>query len=340
MPRLRLAFCLVALAMPAAAGAQVPPTDQPTQSARDAARAMAEKGYELYEAGKYAEAMVHFRLAEERFHASPHLLFIARSYVKLGKLVRGRDAYAQVIAEKLANYAPDAFRQAQADARRELGELQPRIPTIRLVVIGAEPESVRVTIDGAEVPSSSRQESLAVDPGAHTIVATRAGAQPITRSVMLVEGAAESVELGFAATAAPPAPAPPPEDPQPKASLVPAIIAFSVGGVALAVGTVTGSMSLSKVSDIEDSCPDAPSGDTELCDPKYRSEADEARTLGTVSTVGFVLGGVGVAAGVVLLFTAGVNRAPAAPSAARGARSTPTVRPMLGLGSAGLAGSF
>jgi hypothetical protein len=339
MPRMRLAFCLVALAMPAAAGAQAPLPDQPTQSARDAARAMAEKGYELYEAGQYEEAMVHFRRAEERFHASPHLLFIARSYVKLGKLVQGRDAYAEVIAEKLANYAPDAFRQAQADARRELGELRSRIPTIRLVVVGAEPESVRVTIDGAEVPNSRRQEPLAVDPGAHTIVATRAGAPPITRSLTLIEGAAESVELGFA-TAPPSAAAPPPEDPRPQASLVPAIIAFSVGGVALAVGAVTGSMSLSKVSDIEDSCPDAPSGDTKICDPKYRSEADEARTLGTVSTVGFVLGGVGVAAGVVLLFITGDSRDPAAPSAARGARAAPTVRPLLGLGSAGLAGSF
>src|SRR5262245_10986601 len=257
--RLTVAACALALALaPRYATAQ---PDQPTQEAKDAARTLAEKGFELYEAGKYAEAITHFKQAEQRFHASPHLLFIARSYVKMGKLVEGRDVYDKVVGEQLANYAPDAFRQAQADGRRELEELRKRIPTIQLVVIGAEPDTVKVTLDGVDVPSWKMQERLTANPGAHTIVATKAGTPPVTRSITLTEGSAQSVDLSFAAgTQQSPQPTPEPPDAGPKASLVPAIVTFGVGGVALGVGAVTGAMSLGKVSDIENECSDAPDG--------------------------------------------------------------------------------
>ena len=61
------------------------------------------------------------------------------------------------------------------------------------------------------------------------------------------------------------------------------------------VGAVTGAISLSKVGDLEEKCPD------HRCSPADQATADQARTLGTVSTVGFIAGGALVAAGVVLL---------------------------------------
>lgn len=80
-----------------------------------------------------------------------------------------------------------------------------------------------------------------------------------------------------------------------KGSLVPGVITLGVGAVGLGVGAVTGALSMAKVSDVRSRCPD------DRCLSAYRPEADEARTLGHVSTAAFVVGGVAAAAGVVLL---------------------------------------
>jgi len=319
---------VVASASPRIASAQ--PEPQVSQESKDAARALAEKGYELFEAGKYADAMEHFKQAEQKFHASPHLLFIARSQVKLGNLVEGREVYEKIIAERLANYAPDAFREAQADAKKEVAALRQRIPSIQLVVIGAEPDHVKVTIDGTELPSRKLHERLPANPGPHTIVGTAEGHPPVTRSVTLAESATASIELSFGASAAPSAP-PQPDQPAPDApptgSLVPAIAAFGVGALGLGIGAITGAISLSKVSDVKSHC------EGTSCPVAWQGDADSATTLGTVSTVSFIVGGLGVGAGVVLLLVRGGGAAPPPPASW-------WVRPRVGLGTIGLDGRF
>ncbi|MDI1450241.1 tetratricopeptide repeat protein [Polyangium sp. 6x1] len=86
-----------------------------------------------------------------------------------------------------------------------------------------------------------------------------------------------------------PAPAPP------RGSIVPGVITLGLGAVGLGVGTVTGALSMAKVSDIRSRCQD------EHCVSADRAAADQARTLGHVSTAAFVVGGAAAAAGVLLL---------------------------------------
>jgi hypothetical protein len=66
-------------------------------------------------------------------------------------------------------------------------------------------------------------------------------------------------------------------------------------------------------------------------------DLDAFRSLRTVSTIGYVVGGVGIAAGVTLLLTAPESK-PAAE--AHAALDTPRWTPYVGLGSAGVAGTF
>ncbi len=54
---------------------------------REAARTIAGKGYESFEAGDWRKAMDLFQEAEARFHAPPHLLYIARAQAKLELLL-------------------------------------------------------------------------------------------------------------------------------------------------------------------------------------------------------------------------------------------------------------
>jgi hypothetical protein len=100
--------------------------------------------------------------------------------------------------------------------------------------------------------------------------------------------------------AMPPAdPPPPPGGVEPagprKGPMLPALVAFGVGGLGLGVGAVTGLLTLGKVGDLEKNCPG------QVCSKAEESRYNSAHTLATVSTVGFVIAGLGAAAGAVLL---------------------------------------
>ena len=75
------------------------------------------------------------------------------------------------------------------------------------------------------------------------------------------------------------------------------VSAFGVAALGAAVGTVAGILALSKAGELKDRC-----GDTR-CRPEDEPLADEARARATVSTVGFVVGGVAATVGTILLFT-------------------------------------
>lgn len=107
-----------------------------------------------------------------------------------------------------------------------------------------------------------------------------------------------------AAKPAPPdAPAPAPETGV-GPSRVPVYIAFGVGAAGVAVGSIFGALALSQAGDVDDACPGGRCADDADVGPQSDAQ-DSARAKGWVSTVGFGVGLVGVAAGVVLLVTEG-----------------------------------
>ena len=59
--------------------------------------------------------------------AERDVVYAARAYVKLGKLVRAREAYLKVTRETLSSTAPKAFAEAQTLANDELQALEARI---------------------------------------------------------------------------------------------------------------------------------------------------------------------------------------------------------------------
>jgi hypothetical protein len=107
-------------------------------------------------------------------------------------------------------------------------------------------------------------------------------------------------------------------------------VAFGVGAAGLILGGVTGGLAMGAHSTLAGECP----GGT--CPTDKQSDLDSYHLLGTLSTVGFAVGGVGVAAGVVLLLVQ--PKSDAAPPAA--ASSGLSVTPVLGPGSIGAVGRF
>lgn len=289
-----------------------------SQAEVDRAVALGREGRELYEAGRFADALEKFRSAERIAHSPVLVLHVARCERNLGRLVAARSAYAAVVLEELPPGAPAPFAAAKADAERELSSLDPRVPRVRLEVAGEGP-TTRVILDGVVLAAAVRAEPVLVDPGDH-VVAVVDGASRTERSFRAVEGApVMTIELAADGATPPPGAAPPPRATLPVApppteveprnsegTLVPGLVALGIGVVGLGVGTATGLVAASETSDIESRC------EGTSCLRSDQDQADGARTMATVSTIGFVVGGVGVATGVVLLIALSGDGDPAA----------------------------
>ncbi|XYI00431.1 tetratricopeptide repeat protein [Sorangium sp. So ce1128] len=229
---------LLVLALPAVPATVIAQPARSTEQAKAAARALADKGWEFFNAGRYEEALAAFRDAEAQVHAPPFLVFAARSCERLGRLLEARSLYQRVIDEPLAASAPQAFQQAQADARVELAALAPRIPTLEVAVTGAEPGAVELTLDGERVAPAAPVER---DPGEHTVVATVRGQTPVTKTIRVSEGRRERVTLDLApAPAAAAVTAPPSGHATRAAGSDVKTVALIGGGVAAGALTLAG----------------------------------------------------------------------------------------------------
>ncbi len=333
---MRSSFAGIILAgLVAAVAISTPAVARPTYKEKQQARANANAGLKAFKAEDWSLALERFGMAEEIIHAPPHLLFMARANAKLGEMLAARELYQRVIDEDLPQKgrAPKAFAKAKADAETELEALEPRIPRLTIEVSGPPPEAVSLTLNGESIEANSGAMDL--NPGDYGIVARADGHHEARQSLTLGAGQQETVTLTLE-----PVPVdlpPPPEEPLP---LIP--IALIGGGVVgIGVGVATGVMALDSASELRDSCPSNP------CPTEHESLADDANTLATVSTAGFVVGGVAAAAGGAWLIWDLViePEAEAEPSDDTDDMDDDAVarwelRPIIGPGYAGITGRF
>jgi hypothetical protein len=361
---------LIAAALGAIALVSVPVTaSAQTDEQRAQARSLATEGAKAFEAGHFQDAVDMFGKAESLMHAPPHLLFLARAHSKLGQYVRAREAYLKITKETLPSNAPKAFRDAQASAKSELGEIEPKIANMTLKVEGANGATdVAVTVDGAVLPPILVGVPQPVDPGTHVVEAGATGLRAPQQQFTLSDGERKVVVLTLesrpgaaplvapvaapaAVAAAPPAAtpassgpaaAPPPgavstSDRPPSSTngglRIGSYVAFGVGALGLVGGTVFTLQSAGKRKDADDKYKQC-GGDAGCTTDnplskdvdKLDKDASSAQTLGIV---GFALGGVGIAAGVTLFILS-----------SGGESQQATLEPWVGLGSAGLKGTF
>jgi hypothetical protein len=325
------------------------------------ARAAATEGAKAFQEGRWQDAVDLFTRAESLVHAPPHLLFLARAQVKLGRLVAARELYNKILREPLAGDAPPAFLTAREAAEAEIETIEPRLARLTIKVEGASEKPVTVTMDGRPVASALIGVSAPADPGKHELSATAEGFIAKPQTVTLAEGGQGQVLLSLVPDPNYKPPAPPPGDapaaapassgmasappvgsePQATSLAVPAYTAFGVGAVGLGAGILFTLQSSSKRSDADDAfatCQAAGDGDCRENDPsagEVVSLEDDAKSAQTLATIGYIVGGVGVAAGVTLLILDGSGGSESA-----GSRSSPTLRAWVGYRSAGLHGTF
>ncbi len=261
-----------------------------------AARALAKKGYELYDAGSYEQAIAALQDAEKLYHAPTLLFMLGKAHVKLGRLIEARALFQKVADEKLAPSASTDFRKAQASAKQELAVLKAQIPTLRITVNGAAGRALSLKLDGLAMPVDDLDRPLDQDPGSHQISVTPAGGAELLRTVILAPKEQADVVIQLPAASRPVASAPTPPAPSRRRSPVPAYVSFGAGAVGLGMGIGLGMVTLSKASAIKANC-----NAQGLCPASEKGEASTANAFAAGSTAGFVVAGVGAALGVTFL---------------------------------------
>lgn len=345
-----LATSLFISLSPLAARADVSDEDRST------ARTLAVEGQVALDKNDFATAEDRFTRANALVHAPTLMLGMARARVGLGKLLSAQEIYNTILREGVPAGAPPAFARALDDAKKEVAALAPRVPSITIVVKGAA--SADVTIDGKAVPPAAIGVKRSADPGKHIIKAIAAGMAPFEVTVTIGEGKNETVTVELkpqGAVVPPPVKAPQdkPKEP-PKGDVKPVkpapatseppksqaannrgslqrtlgFAGIGVGGAALIMGAVTGGLALGKHGDLKEQCPNG------TCPESAFGTLDSYHLMGTLSTVGFVVGGVFAATGVVLVATA--PKAKTGAPAKQGVWISPVVSPSY----LGVEGSF
>jgi hypothetical protein len=345
-----VATALIAAQTPTSAQPQTPPgpaqqtpPSNLTDEERAVARTAAAAGVDLLQQGRYAEALDRFQRAESLVHAPTHLLYIARTQVKLGQLIEASETYLKITHEVLPADAPRPFVDAQASAAQEAKELEARIPTLLIRVEGAGALDATVTMDGAALPPAMIGMAAPVNPGSHALRAVGKDGTSAELRVKLAPGSHETAVLQLRANepSPPPStapgaattPAPGGETPSPEGGMglgtVLGWIGVGVGVAGLAVGTAFVAINRTKRTDANDLCPNGrcPPDDK----PKIQSLDQQADDASTGAWIGYVAGGALVATGLVLLFTSGGAKKR---DASRG------LRPWIGPGAGGVAGEF
>lgn len=280
------------------------PVAAQTPTEKAAARGLANEGEAALKKNDYATALEKFDKASKLVPDAITLtLGLARAQLGLGRLVEAKESFNVVVRAPLLPNAPPAYKAAKAEAEREIVGIESRIGGL---VITVEPASAVVTVDGDPVPAVLLGDRRPTNPGQRLLRGTAPGYRPAETKVEVKSGGRTEAKLVLAKDEPPPAPVaaepPPPEappapppPPQSNGLRTGAWVAAGVGVAGLAVGGVFGVLAKGKHDDVTAACGGGPK-----CPPSAKTTHDAFESRATISTVGFVVAGVGAAVSIPL----------------------------------------
>jgi tetratricopeptide (TPR) repeat protein len=344
-----------ALAQPGAAEPGSPEAPAPEPSAAEPATEQARDAFRLGSAlarqGQWNEALAAFERSQQ---LRPHAVTLFNvGYVEraLGHYTRARKNLRTALDAQGDAALPE---ELAVEARAYLTELERKLSRTTILVdsetaiaIDGRPleaeGSGRVFIAGTAplgpgtVPGVERFELLA-NPGHHTITLSRDGRANEVFEENLAPGSGAAIRW----STAPPeleekrSPATGPDVSQGEADTSALEdgasnrtwmwISYGVGAAGVVTGSVFGILAITKEDELSELC-----DRDKRCDPQYDEERQRLGDLALASTIGFIVGGVGAAAGTYFLLTE---------SETRPASGGPSARPWIGVGSIGMSGKF
>jgi hypothetical protein len=314
------------------------------RSAQDieSARQLYNQGMELRDKGDLKGALEKLRAAHALGNTPLTGIELCRTHAALRQPVEAREVCLGV-----ARIPPLAQETARSqEARNEAGKIaeaeKPKIGSIRLKITGVpagwEPT---VTIDGAALPAAALAESRAMNPGVHQIVAKVGTGQETRATLETKEGENRDLEIAVlpppeGEKPIPVGPRPNPEPPPPEKKNTFATVSFAIAGIAGVIGTIGGLAAISGEGDLKDKC--APNINTgqKTCGRSDWDSLESAQAWANVATASFIIAGVALGAGLVSTLVSSSSKK----TTGQPTKPKPTITPVIGLGGAGLRGSF
>jgi hypothetical protein len=254
-----------------------------------AAREQVKLGYTLAQSGNCEEAIPHFVESLRLDTKAVTLINLANCEEKTGQLTHALghwvDARSAALAERNTAIVAEAERRAHT--------LEPRLAKLTILVPSQTSIGLEVTRDGMSVGTASFGVPLPVNPGPHTLVLHASEHEETRVAISLSEGESKVVELSIGAPKTPPVPVQVATTKKSSNALV--YIGFGTAAAGLAVGAVTGLLAFGKASTANDACTN------HTCGSEGLDAVEAGRTLGRVSNIAFLVGGIGAALGIVVL---------------------------------------
>ena len=251
-------------------------------------------------------------------------LRLATVYGKLGDLLSEESHLQHALAsDKLPKFRRPYVERRLRKVEKRLARITLKLPKqVRIQLLVDEKET------GIETPDASPTRAVVrVNPGERTLRVLVEGYLPFEETVTLDEGQEREV---FVALRTKPRPASSAESSDERIAdessgnlhKTLGYVSLGVGAVGLVMGSVMGVAAKSTRDELDQACP------KQQCAEEQRDLYDKGKFQANLSTGGFIVGGVGVAVGALLLVTA--------PSSQESAH----VQPLVGFGSVGVMGSF
>lgn len=304
--------------------------DEPTAAQKETARRLMAEGRARRAANDRKGELEAFQAANDLMHVPTTGLELARAEIASGKLLEARETLLEVERTPPRKREPAPFLEARKAARELYDSLEGRIPALRVRVTGASSDASWVlTVDDTTIAEAARAVPVRVNPGAHRVRVT-AGAEARDADVDVAEGVTKDISLDLTPTARAEvayAPVKPPE-PSGRSGTNRALIygGFGLAIAGTAAGAITGTMAISRKRSAVGECVD------DRCPPEVHDDVAAAKSLATVSTVAFIVGGAGATIGIAALLMGGGSKATTSTGA--------TVHPWVSVGGAGLQGAF
>lgn len=264
----------------------------------EAAEALFLAGRDAMEKKDYAAACPKFAESDRLDPSSGARINLADCEEKIGRVAAAWRHWQEAI-ELIPSNDP---RLPGVKKRR--ADVEKLVPRLTLKSSTPLPSGAVVMRDGVEVGIGALEVALPLDPGAHTILVKAPGHKDWREDLTLKESERRDVQLALG----------PAEEIQ--APIVPKPIAvreappsaigkyagfglIGLGGVGIAIGSITGVLAIDKKNALPAQCNPALT-----CTPAGADAASSGRAFATISTVGIIVGAIAIAGGVLLVLTA------------------------------------
>jgi len=282
--------------------------------------------------GDFEKAAAMYREADELIPAPSYKLELARMLVAMKDLIGASEVLAQCVEKEPRQWVE---KVAYKKCEKFIVEVDDRMPTIEVTVFEPSADEVTLTVDGDGYQPG--EGPVGYNPGKVEIEANAPGYEPYRKTVKLMEGEHEAIEITM--TKAGPIDDGEQEEEEDGDGISPvwAYASWGVGAVGLGLGIGFGVAAIQSTNDVlrlygceEGTCP------AEAAD-----DLNTAKLNGNISTGGFVVGFVGVSVGTILfLVSSAMDDDESDAVDDEDGPVAVDVQPILGPGFAGVSGSF